>query len=322
MNLPVLNFKLIKNPIIHSLLVTLFLSIGYSLLGGLKVLQPSEGVNQWQRNVIRIQRYSYQPYSKLNVVLVGSSLTDNIPTDKIGDYIINLGMSGGCAQTGLEAIIRQDIKPKLLLVELNHTIRIQADKKIIESNYNPVLYPLRRYLPSFREEYKPSVQIILMFHTLSKIFHELIYQSQVVDRQIKTQKDLGEKEDKPLTSEYKKLGDRLISQAIQNNSKLLSEGEKSSLRQESQHIKSQISKIEHDGTQVILFNVPGDYRLKSTLSVKEYRIFMKELFPSNNFDWLPEPPSREWLTGDGVHLVKSDARIYADFLRGRLIKLF
>jgi hypothetical protein len=45
---------------------------------------------------------------------------------------------------------------------------------------------------------------------------------------------------------------------------------------------------------------------------------MKELFPVNNFDWLPEPAARKWLTGDGAHLIPSDAKVYANFLKDRL----
>jgi hypothetical protein len=318
MNLHVFSSKFIKNPIIHSLFVTLSLLTSYSFLASTKVLKSSEGLNQWQSNIIRIQNYSDRQHSKLNVVLVGSSLIASVPTDLIGNYVVNLGLSGGCAQTGLEAVIRQDVKPKLLLVEINHTLRIKIDKKIIESNYNPVLYPLRHYLPSFREEYKPSIQIILMFHELTRRFHELTDEPKKVDKLIEKKSDREQKENKPLTAENNDLGDQLISQAIHDNSKPLPDGEKSLLRQEAQYMKSQISKLERDGTHVILFNAPGDYRLKNTLFIKQHRLFMKEIFPINNFDWLPEPPSRQWRTRDGYHLIESDARVYADFLRDRL----
>jgi hypothetical protein len=61
----------------------------------------------------------------------------------------------------LETAIQQEVKPKILLVEINNTIARKIDKQVIESNYNPFLYTLRRYVPSFREEYKPSIQAIL-----------------------------------------------------------------------------------------------------------------------------------------------------------------
>jgi hypothetical protein len=311
MNLSTSNSKLIRTPAIQSLAMTLLLLTGYSLLGSFNILKPSEGLNQWQSNIIRLQKYSYQNHARLNIVLVGSSLTANIPVDLIGEYIINLGLNGGCTQTGLEVAIRQDVKPKILLVEINNTINRKVDRQVIESNYNPVLYNFRRYLPSFREEYKPATQIILRFDELRNNFKKV---GKPVEKKIDDEKT----EHQQSTDGHNSLGDKLISQLIQSNSKPLSSQERSLLKQEAQYIKSQISKIERDGTHVILFNVPGDHRLENTLAVKQSRLLMKELFPANNFDWLPEPPDRQWLTGDGAHLTKSDARVYANFLKDRL----
>ena len=311
MNLSTFNFKLIKNPIIQSLLVTLSLLAGYSLLGSFNALKSSGGFNQWQSNIIRLQKYAYQKHSQQTTVLVGSSLTANIPIDLTDKHIINLGLNGGCTQTGLEAVLRQDPKPKLLLVEINDTISRKVDKQVIESNYNPVLHPFRRYFPSFKEEYKPSTQIILKFDELRHKFKK-------TPQPLEQQND-GEKTDsQQLSGEHNSLGDKLISQLIQNNSKPLSDEGKRLLNQEAQYIKSQISRLERDGTHVILFNVPGDHRIENTLAVKQSKLLMKELFPPKSFNWISDPPTKEWLTGDGAHLTALDARVYADFLKGYL----
>lgn len=311
MNLYIFNSKLVKNPVVQSLFVTVSFLAGYSLLGNLNILKSSEGFNQWQGNIVRLQRYSYDRHLKLNIVLVGSSLTANIPTHQIDKDVINLGLNGGATQTGLEAAIRQDVKPKILLVEVNNTINRKIDKQVIESNYNPFLYALRRYAPIFREEYKPSTQIILMFDEFRNKFKKA---AKPVEKQIDTDRT----DSQQLTDEHNSLSDTLVSQLIQSNSQPLSSQEKNLLTQEARYIKSQISKIASDGTHVILFNVPGDRRLENTLAVKQSRLLMKELFSVNNFDWLPEPPARNWLTADGAHLIPSDAKVYANFLKDRL----
>jgi hypothetical protein len=291
--------------------MTLSLLTGYSLLGSFNLLKSSDGFNQWQNNIVKLQKYAYQHHSKLNVALVGSSIVANIPADLIGEYVVNLGLNGGCTQTGLEAAIRQDVKPKILLVEINNTIDRKVDKQVIESNYNPVLYNFRRYLPAFREEYKPSTQLILRLDELRNKFKQA---GNPVEKPIDDRKT----DRSPSTDKLDSLGDKLVSQLIQSNSNPLSSQERNLLTQEAQYIRSKISQIERDGTHIILFNVPGDHRLENTLAVKQSRLLMKKLFPPNNFEWLPEPPTRKWLTGDGVHLTKSDARVYANFLKDRL----
>ncbi|MBD1811046.1 hypothetical protein NDA07_03750 [Microcoleus vaginatus DQ-U2] len=45
----------------------------------------------------------------------------------------------------------------------------------------------------------------------------------------------------------------------------------------------------------------------------------KKLFPPERFEWLPPPKEREWRTNDGVHLIRSDARDFAEFLRDKLL---
>lgn len=311
MNLYIFNSKVVKHPVAQSLFITLFFLTGYSLLGNLNILKSSGGFNQWQGNIVRLQKYAYDRHLKLDLVLVGSSLTANIPTDIIGKHVVNLGLNGGATQTGLEVAIRQEVKPKFLLVEINNTITRKIDKQVIESNYNPFLYNLRRYVPSFREEYKPSIQTILMFDELRNKFKK---PAKPVEKKIAAEKTDSQES----TDEHSSLGNTIVSQLIQSNSQPLSAKEKNLLTQEAQYIKLQISKIERDGTHVILYNVPGDHRLENTLAVRQSRLLMKELFPANNFEWLPEPPARQWLTGDGAHLIPSDAKVYADFLKARL----
>jgi hypothetical protein len=306
MKLPTSNFKLMAQPIGYSLLTATALLITYSLLGSMRLLKPSTGVNQWQSNIIKIQNYSHQQHLKIDVILVGSSIAANIPAESIGDNNLNLALNGGCSQTGLEAVIRQAVKPKILLVEINNTINRKIDKQIVESNYNPVLYAFHHYLPSFREEYKPSSQLILR---LEELRSKLKQGNRLVAQP---------KNEQQLTTNHRNLTGQILAQAIQDNSKPLSAAEKSILSTEAQYIKSQISKIERDGTQVILFNVPGDSQLENTLAVKQSQVLMKDLFPDRSFDWLPAPPSRQWATDDGVHLIKSDAIIYANFVRERL----
>ena len=89
-------------------------------------------------------------------------------------------------------------------------------------------------------------------------------------------------------------------------------------KQEAEHIKLQISKLKNDGVRVVLFDVPRDPRLQATVQGKQLKALAKELFPVSNYEWLPEPAPRDWITYDGVHLVSSEAKDYTVFLKNQL----
>ena len=120
MNLFTSSSNLIRNSVVQSLVVTLSLLTGYSLLGSFNLLKSSDGLNQWQSNIIKLQKYAYQHHSKFNVVLVGSSIAANIPADLIGKYVVNLGLNGGCTQRMFGKYKQAPVEKKLpRIVRLN-----------------------------------------------------------------------------------------------------------------------------------------------------------------------------------------------------------
>ena len=310
MNLYTSNFKFIKSPIIRSLVTTLFLLSIYHILVVTKIVKPLNGLHQWENNLIRVQRYAYHNSSNLNIVLVGSSLTENIPTSYIDSHVINLGMGGGCAQTGIEAVRRKSSKPAILLIEINETIAIKTDTQMIDSIYNPFLYSIRLYSPMLRQEYQPATNFIPRFVPL---LNKLLEANGV------TNKTNKQRNSKPVVNVDSNLTDKLISQEVEANKNPLSEKEESVLREQAEIIRSQISQIRKNGVRVILFNVPGEGRIQNTVKQKQVRGLLGELFSINDFEWLPEPPLRQWATYDGIHLVNSDAKDYAIFIRNQLL---
>jgi hypothetical protein len=306
MNLFIFNSKLLKNSLVRSLGITLFLLSGYHILVVARVVVPNEGMHQWQNNFIRVQRYAYQGSSNSSLVLAGSSLTKTLEASKIGFNVTNLGMSGGSTQTGLEVVHRTFSKPTILLVEINETIIIKADKQIVNSIYNPVLYYTRLHIPMLRQEYQP---VGTFFATVSYIKERL---KEVIGRTAKpTDSKLVGNIDPNLT-------EQLISQAIEDYKTPLSNEEKKLLTHEAEYIKSQISQIRKDGVRVILFDIPREQRVEATVREKQLKALMRKLFPTNSFEWLPEPPPRHWTTYDGFHLIGSDAEDYAAFIGNQL----
>lgn len=306
MNLFTSNSKLLNSSIIYSLIATFACLSIYHILIITKLLKPSDGIQQWQINFIKIQRYAYQDYSQVKMVTVGSSLTVNLPIDDIGSSVINLGMAGGCTQTGLEAVWRNSSRPAILMIEINETISRKLDARMIDFIYNPLLYTVRLYMPMLREEYQP---VSVFLTRVVPLIHQLKSTKRLVNKQ---------KDNNPVVNVDQKLTDTLIRQITEDYKNPLSENEKRLLRQEARAIKIKISKIRKDGVRVVLFDVPRDSQVQATVRGKQLHALMKELFPVNDFEWLPEPPPRQWTTSDGLHLVSSDARDYVAFLKKQL----
>jgi hypothetical protein len=83
-------------------------------------------------------------------------------------------------------------------------------------------------------------------------------------------------------------------------------------------IQNQLSEISSNGSRIILFNMPGEPGLENTVQKQQVRELMKELFPSDRFEWLSNP-QRSWKTTDGVHLTTDDAQDYALYLKQKLL---
>lgn len=307
MNLFTFSSKLRKKPLVRSLIITSFFLSIYHILTVAKLVLPSDGINQWQINFIKVQKYAYNKSSTLTTVLAGSSIIANIKASYISPKVINLGLSGGCAQTGIEAVLRNSLKPNILVVEINEYINRKIDNKMIDSIYNPVLYWTRLHIPMLRKEYQP---VSILLQNISFIRHRLMNGSRPTNKPVDSRQ--------PVNIEPK-LTEKLIVQTLEVYKEPLSKKEEILYRQEAEYIKSQLSKIRKDGVRVVLVDIPIEQRIQNTVQEKQIRALMRELFPINDFEWLPEPPPRHWKTSDGIHLIESDAKDYGAFLNNQIL---
>lgn len=314
MNLYTFSSKLKSIPLSRSLSITLCLLGGYHILVVSKLVPPTNGIYQWQSNFIKIQRYAYQKPSKSNIVLVGSSLTANLEAAYISSHGINLGMSGGSVQTGIQAVRRNPSKPGMLLVEINGTTTEKTDYKLINSIYNPFLYSLRLYFPMLRQEYQPISVFMPQITSLNYKIKSL--KDRIINRLIPRNKPPSNRQ---LFDGNSNVTEKVIAQEVAKRKYPLTETQKRLFIEENQSIKSQILQFRKEGVQVVLFDIPLDQQLQNTVTEKQIKALMKEIFPTKNFDWLPEPSPRQWKTSDGIHLVSSDAKDYTDFIRNELL---
>ena len=297
--------------ILISLSVFLFLlSLYHTLvLGG--VVLPSDGINGPQSNTIKAQRYIYNRKSDIEMVLVGSSISARLNPDDISDRAVSLSMLGMSSQTGLEIVEKQKIKPSLLLIELNDTIQKRRNDKLntefIGNLYHPIFYWIRFHLPMFRQEYQ------LVSTIVKPLIKALTNEDKVLFRFLEE----GSSTNKRIDTE---LIEKLIRQQIQAKNYPISEQSTKAITEESEYMKTQIKKFKNEGVRVILMDIPNEQRVKETIMEKQLRELFRELFPKDIYEWMPEPPSRDWKTNDGIHLVTSSAKKYGNFLRTQILK--
>ncbi|MEG3955233.1 hypothetical protein [Microcoleus sp. herbarium2] len=292
--------------ILRPVLIFLFLMSFYHVLVSGGVLPGSEGVSMSQNNIVKAQRYVYQDDSNLKMVLVGSSLAGYLNVKDIGEGVKSIALGGGASQTGLEIVKRSKSKPRIVLVEINDTILRKIDSELIDSLYDPIFYSMRQYLPMLRQEYRPVSVFIDFFKTRSQPNKERM-----------SRKELDSLEVRNITPE---VSQKAIQKEVDIQSKPLSEEDAKNMIQEADLIKNQIAEIKKTmGAKVVLFDIPRDSRVNATISIKQVQELAKKLFPPDRFEWLPFPKDRGWRTNDGTHLIRSDARDFAEFLRDNTI---
>ena len=292
--------------ILRPLLIFLFLMSFYQVLVSGGVLPASDGASLIQNNIVKAQRYVYQDDSDLKMVIVGSSLAANLNVKDIGEGVKSIALGGGASQTGLEIVKRSKIKPRLVLVEINDTITRKIDSELLDSLYHPIFYFLRQYLPMLREEYRP----------ISVFIDSLKSRSKQNLKQM-TREALDSLESRNLTPE---LSQKAIQTTVDIQSKPLSEKDAKNMKQEADLMKTQIAEVKKNtGAKVVLFDIPLESRVNATLRMQQVRELAKKLFPPDRFEWLPSPKEREWRTNDAIHLIRSDARDFAEFLRDNTI---
>jgi len=292
--------------ILRPVLIFLFVMTFYQVLVSGGVLPASDGASLNQSNIVRAQRYVYQDDSDLKMVIVGSSLAANLNVKDIGEGVKSIALGGGSSKTGLEIIKRSKSKPPIVLVEMNDTIIRKIDADLVNSLYHPIFYWMRQYLPMMREEYRP----------VSVFINSLKSRSQQ-NLKMMTREELDSLEGRNITPE---LSQKAIKDTVDVQSTPLSEKDAETMKQEAELIKTQIAEIKKNtGAKVVLFDIPLESRVNAAIRLKQVRELAKKLFPPDRFEWLPPPKEREWRTNDGVHLIRSDARDFAEFVRDNTI---
>jgi hypothetical protein len=311
MNLFTSNSKLLKklsrdNSILRIIFLCLITLGLYHILTVFQILAPSDGIHQQERNLIKIERFFYSDRPENKIVFVGSSLTDNLPTNLISANIVNLGMSGGSSQTGLEIIKIIKSKPNLVLVEITDTIDRGINNEFVSYFQDNISYLSRLYLPMLRAQYRPVSVFVSYLQKLNNNEQKNKQES------LNIKKEESQNKSVPNTSELEKI---IINRLIKENSRKLTPVEIDLITQQAQVIQHQIATLRENQIRVLLYRVPLETQLNDTTRQKEIHQILTSFFPQDTYKWLPELPTKEWKTYDGVHLKPESAQKYIEYLK-------
>lgn len=284
-------------------MITLGILLVYDILVSRGLVPASEGITQYQSNQIRAERYFDGEVPRYDVVMVGSSLTDNIRSDYVGSEVYNLGMSGGSPCTGLRIVAEGKLQPKIVLVEMSPSIGYGADNDLIRSVTSPTLTKIDNVFPMMRIEYQPVSVIV---NCLKK----------------REQSRLGsvQNRDKELSVFDPVVRARMVDEVVKQGSASLSTADRADLVRGAVDVKDNIRALEERGIHVILQVIPGENRVAQTVRERQVMAVLDDEFPAGQYDWLAPPPPREWVTKDGIHLTKEEAGVYGGYVKSRLGK--
>lgn len=141
---------MLKKIFIYTLLLWIVYNITLSILN-IEKLNPQ---SNYDLNVIKAQRYLYEPELFSNVI-VGSSLGNRIDTKLFGEDYYFLTFSGLGSADGLEIIKNAAVPPKIVFIEIN-VIHRAMNKEFTSEAYNWSFNNFKEYLPITHKVNKPS----------------------------------------------------------------------------------------------------------------------------------------------------------------------
>jgi hypothetical protein len=270
-------------PVFRIILGGLAIVLVYTVL--VSILRPEVHAtqHQMQDNVITAQRYIYSS-SPHQVVVAGSSISTRL-TALPPDYY-NFALGGSSALTGLTIVLREGHHPPLVLIEAN--VLREIDRAFVGKLYNPFLYPLKRYVPSLRDEYHPLN--VLMSWWLGKPGGSTIADAAKSQPQVPRQ---------------------VLQVAIDGANAPIDDAFRSAVAGQLDEMERLVQAVEAGKSVPVFYWMPMHPEVAAA-SANQYQLrAFEEKFPHTRYDWISDLPSDRFQTTDGVHLGRSEALDYS-----------
>ncbi len=255
---------------------------------------PGGGVSQsqWQRNIIKAQRYIYRN-TDIDSVVVGTSLSARIRKDLMPEEFFNMSFTGGSIFSGLEVIKRSNRYPDVLFIETN-LLMMPIDTSFMDGLFTPLIYSLRDYVPALRMEYQP---VSFVQPKLQKLIVPFVNQKPESKKNMfdvilpMQQKGYAQKPDAKMFAERLEM------------------------------LHSAVCSLLSEGVVPVFLEMPVHQSLVDSPKANFTRTALLRIFPPESYPWLAIPDSDQYETSDGHHLDEQSAEDFTIFLRSQLAQI-
>jgi hypothetical protein len=277
-----------------SIIVAVVLGLSWSMAISFLPESMVTGQTTWGENLIAAQNYLFGDVSKNDMVIVGSSLSENLLVREIsGHKVHNLGLSGQGPLDGLNVVLAADRLPGYVLVEMNVIMEApneQFEQVLLASSTNWV----RKYVPALRQRYQPV-----------GVFKGLVSDRSTAD---------------PTSQSGELLEDRPVNQ-LSLETKIIdyaSPVPKTEIQAVLKELQARVQWLEERGTEVVFYEIPIHPQLCAAPKAVAIRTGFKEVFLPAKYTYIDQPDCSSFGTTDGHHLGQKSTARYSVWLERTL----
>jgi len=248
----------------------------------------------WQGNTVKAQQFIYGDTSQF--IIIGSSLSNRLVMDSL-QGITNLSFSGQGIFDGLSIVNHHNKLPRSVFIETN--IMMRGENKNFTSYINsPVLGPLKRWFPSFRDEFQPAGML-----------------GETIIRTFKKEESIPGSEIENATTQGAE-GDTFFQKMLARQAEDYNETPDSAfLRLRFEDLSKEVENLEKNGVRVVFFEMPVNETLCDLPEPQMIREYYRRFFPESTYDYIRVPHCSGYKTTDGAHLDKVEALRYTKFFK-------
>jgi hypothetical protein len=230
-------------------------------------------------NEERVEEFAYNK-DNFPIVLVGSSLSGAFESYRLFNQpYFNLFLPNTGAATGIDILKRTNKIPRKLFIEINLMHEI-FDEPLHTIKYDlPFLLKKNQLIPNLIDRVKtPHNNIINAQQPPPVLYNALLLKAQ---------------------EEWKKLPDTV------------------KFNQQLEHIKAVLNLFSSKGCRIYFYEMPMDHNLYHSPLLTYQRNYFSRLAAEKGYTFIKCDTSRNYLTGDGDHLLSNDGAIYTKYFESQ-----
>jgi hypothetical protein len=282
-----------------SLLTALFLLVGYEFLMRSVNAWWSTGQNAPQSSVVRAHDFIYATKHYDNIMVgssIGNRITSKVPADSLPESFYNLSFGGQSIFDGLIILKNMNYKPERIFIEMNVLMRSE-DPDLQSSLFSPIMYPVKRYMHSWRERNQPLGVVARL--PLALDGNPDLQPAAPITGLERTEESYRTMLKVQIESQDEAFPDGYVTNQIDK-------------------LKGLVKYFQDQGVEIIFFEVPVDPELCQQAAPVQLRTRIKEAFAPMGCKFIDMPDCDGYFTTDGTHLEKISVYKYLRYFRNEL----